>query len=39
MDLKEIGWKGMDWMNLAEERKQLLGSSEHSNKHLMWRIS
>jgi hypothetical protein len=22
MDLREIGWDGMDWMDLAEERDQ-----------------
>jgi hypothetical protein len=23
MDLREIGWVGMDWIGLAEDRKQL----------------
>jgi hypothetical protein len=22
MDLKEIGWEGMDWINLAQDRDQ-----------------
>jgi hypothetical protein len=22
MDLREIGWDGMDWMNLAQDRDQ-----------------
>jgi hypothetical protein len=22
MDLREIGWKGVDWMNLAQDRDQ-----------------
>jgi hypothetical protein len=22
MDLREIGWDGMDWINLAQERNQ-----------------
>jgi hypothetical protein len=22
MDLKEIGWKGVDWINLAQDREE-----------------
>jgi hypothetical protein len=31
MDLKRIGWKGMDWINLRQG--QIVGSCEHSNEH------
>jgi hypothetical protein len=30
MDLREIGWVGMDWIQLAEDRDQ--GSCEHGNE-------
>jgi hypothetical protein len=29
MDLREIGWDGMDWINLAQDRDQW---SEHGNE-------
>jgi hypothetical protein len=32
MSLKVIGWGGMDWIDLAQERDQVDGSSEHGNK-------
>jgi hypothetical protein len=30
MDLREIGWDGMDWIELAQDRDQ--GSCEHGNE-------
>jgi hypothetical protein len=32
MDLREIGWSGMDWINLAQDRGQWQGSFEHGNE-------
>jgi hypothetical protein len=32
MHLREIGWDGMDWINLAEDRDQWEGSCEHGNE-------
>jgi hypothetical protein len=32
MDLREIGWGGMDWINVAEDRDQWRGSCEHGNE-------
>jgi hypothetical protein len=32
MDLREIGWDGMDWINLAQDRDQWEGSCEHGNE-------
>jgi hypothetical protein len=32
MDLREIGWCGMDWIDLVQDRGQVEGSSEHSNE-------
>jgi hypothetical protein len=29
IDLREIGWDGMDWFNLAQDRE---GSCEHGNE-------
>jgi hypothetical protein len=29
MDLREIGWDGMDWIDLAQDRES---SSEHGNE-------
>jgi hypothetical protein len=29
MNLREIGWDGMDWIDLAQDR---LGSCEHGNE-------
>jgi hypothetical protein len=29
MDLPEVGWGGMDWINLAQDRGQLAGSCEY----------
>jgi hypothetical protein len=29
MDLREMGWEGMDWMHLAEGQGTALGSCEH----------
>jgi len=31
MDLREIGWKGVDWLPLAQDRA-MVGSGEHSNE-------
>jgi hypothetical protein len=33
MDLREIGWDGMDWIDLAQDRDQWGGSCEHGNEH------
>jgi hypothetical protein len=30
MDVREIGWDGMDWIDLAQDRDQ--GSCEHGNE-------
>jgi hypothetical protein len=32
MDLREIGWGGMDWIDLAQDKDQWGGSCEHSNE-------
>jgi hypothetical protein len=32
MNLREIGWDGMDWIDLTQERDQWRGSCEHGNK-------
>jgi hypothetical protein len=32
MDLREIVWGGMDWINLAQDRDPLEGSCEHGNE-------
>jgi len=31
MYLREIGWKGVDWLPLAQDRA-MVGSGEHSNE-------
>jgi hypothetical protein len=31
MDLKEIGWEGVDWIHLAQS-EPLVGPCEHSNE-------
>jgi hypothetical protein len=33
MDLREIGWDGMDWSDLAEDRDQWRASCEYGNEH------
>jgi hypothetical protein len=32
MDIREIGWDGMDWIDLAQNRVQWRGSCEHDNE-------
>jgi hypothetical protein len=32
MDLQEVGWGGMDWINLVQDR-QLVGTCECGNEH------
>jgi hypothetical protein len=33
MDLREIGWDGMDWIKLAQDREQWRkGSCEHGDE-------
>jgi hypothetical protein len=32
MDLRETGWGGMDWIDLAQDRDQWKGSCEHGNE-------
>jgi hypothetical protein len=32
IDLREIGWGGMDWIDLAQVRDQWRGSCEHGNE-------
>jgi hypothetical protein len=34
MYLREIGWDGMDWINLAQDRGQWEGSCGHGNEPL-----
>jgi len=34
MDLREIGWEGVDCIHLAQDRDQLAVSCEHGNEHL-----
>jgi hypothetical protein len=29
MDLREIGWDGVDWINMAQDRDHWKGSCEH----------
>jgi hypothetical protein len=33
MDLREIVWGGMDWIDLVQDRDQWEGSCEHGNEH------
>jgi hypothetical protein len=33
MDLQEVGWGGMDWMDLAQERCSVVGTCECGNEH------
>jgi hypothetical protein len=32
MDLREIGWDGMDWIDLAQDRLPEESSCEHGNE-------
>jgi hypothetical protein len=32
MDLREIGWDDMDWIDLVQDRESVEGSCEHSNE-------
>jgi hypothetical protein len=32
MDLREIGWGGMDWIDLTQDRDPVEGSCEHGNE-------
>jgi hypothetical protein len=32
MDLGEIGWDGMDWIDLTQDRVPVEGSCEHGNE-------
>jgi hypothetical protein len=32
MDLTEIGWGGMDWINLAQDRDNCEGCCQHGNE-------
>jgi hypothetical protein len=34
IDLTEIGWKGVDWIYLAQDRHKLVGCCEHCNESL-----
>jgi hypothetical protein len=31
IDLKEIGWDGMEWIDLAQNKRLVDGSCEHSD--------
>jgi hypothetical protein len=31
-DLREIGWGGMDWINMVQIQGPMAGSCEHGNK-------
>jgi hypothetical protein len=32
MDLREVGWDGMDWIDLAQDRDQWRALVEHGNE-------
>jgi hypothetical protein len=32
LDVREIGWGGMDWIHLAQDREQFEGSCELGNE-------
>jgi hypothetical protein len=32
MDLREIGWDGIDWIDLSQDRDQVEGSYERGNE-------
>jgi hypothetical protein len=32
MDLRDIGWNGMDWIDLVQDRDPVGGSCEHGNE-------
>jgi hypothetical protein len=32
MDLREIGWDGVDWVDLAQDRDHWRGSCEHGDE-------
>jgi hypothetical protein len=34
LDLREIGWDGVDWIDLAQDRDFMEGSFEHGNEPL-----
>ena len=34
MDLQETGWKGMEWIDLAQERDKWRTACEHGNECL-----
>jgi hypothetical protein len=34
MDLREIGWDGVDWIDVAQYRDRVEGSCEHGNEPL-----
>jgi hypothetical protein len=41
MDLREIGWDGMDWIDLAQDRDQwrsLVNTNEPSGSLKCWEI-
>jgi hypothetical protein len=39
IDLEEVGWGGIDWIDLAQERRQVASSCEYSNEPLLQGIS
>jgi hypothetical protein len=32
MDLEEVGWGGMDWIDLAQDKRQMAGCCECGNE-------
>jgi hypothetical protein len=32
MDLQEVGWGGLDWMDLAQHKGQVVGSCEYGDE-------
>jgi len=32
MDLQEVGWEGMDWINLAQDKGQVAGNCKCGNE-------
>jgi len=32
IDVREVGWEGVDWIHLAQDRGPVAGSCEHGNE-------
>jgi hypothetical protein len=33
MDVKEMGWEAVDWIDLAQDRGSMVGSCENGNEY------